>query len=114
VALTIDDGTCASCVDRILDVVEATGGKVTLFPNGMYRNSWEPQAKRIRDLVAKGQVTLGNHTYSHGVSTQIGPTAFAADLERNEDWIPWPPRSRAARATSLTPLTTGRDPGPSS
>jgi hypothetical protein len=86
VALTIDDGTCASCVDRILDVVEATGGKVT----------------------------LGNHTYSHGVSTQIGPTAFAADLERNEDWIPWPPRSRAARATSLTPLTTGRDPGPSS
>jgi peptidoglycan-N-acetylglucosamine deacetylase len=114
VALTIDDGTCASCVDRILDVVEATGGKVTLFPNGMYRSRWEPQAKRIRDLVAKGQVTLGNHTYSHGVSTQIGPTAFAADLERNEDWIPWPPRSRAARATSLTPLTTGRDPGPSS
>jgi len=87
VALTIDDGTCARCVDRILDVVEATGGKVTLFPNGMYRSSWEPQAKRIRDLVAKGQVTLGNHTYSHGVSTQIGPTAFAADLERNEDWI---------------------------
>jgi peptidoglycan/xylan/chitin deacetylase (PgdA/CDA1 family) len=32
-------------------------------------------------------VTLGNHTYSHGVSTQIGPTAFGADLQRNEDWI---------------------------
>ena len=87
VALTIDDGTCASCVDRILDVVEKTGGKVTLFPNGVYGSSWEPQAKRIRDLVAKGQVTLGNHTYSHGVSTQIGPTAFGADLQRNEDWI---------------------------
>jgi peptidoglycan/xylan/chitin deacetylase (PgdA/CDA1 family) len=87
VALTIDDGTCASCVDRILDVVESTGGKVTLFPNGVYRSSWEPQAKRIRDLVANGQVTLGNHTYSHGVSTQIGPTAFGADLQRNEDWI---------------------------
>lgn len=87
VALTIDDGTCAKCVDRILDVVEATGGKVTLFPNGVYGNSWEPQAKRIRALVDKGQVTLGNHTYSHQVSTQIGATAFAADLQRNEDWI---------------------------
>ncbi len=87
VALTIDDGTCASCVDRILDVVERTGGKVTLFPNGVYASSWEPHAKRIRALIDKGQVTLGNHTYSHQVSTQIGPTAFAADLQRNEDWI---------------------------
>ena len=87
VALTIDDGTCAACVDRILDVVEKTGGKVTLFPNGVYGSSWEPQAKRIRTLIDKGQVTLGNHTYSHQVSTQIGPTAFAADLQRNEDWI---------------------------
>ena len=87
VALTIDDGTCASCVDRILDVVERTGGKVTLFPNGVYGSSWEPQAKRIRALIDTGQVTLGNHTYSHQVSTQIGPTAFAADLQRNEDWI---------------------------
>lgn len=87
VALTIDDGTCATCVDRILDVVERTGGKVTLFPNGVYASSWEPQAKRIRALIDKGQVTLGNHTYSHQVSTQIGPTAFGADLQRNEDWI---------------------------
>ncbi|MFM9019096.1 MAG: polysaccharide deacetylase family protein [Actinomycetota bacterium] len=87
VALTIDDGTCPSCVDRILDVVEKTGGKVTLFPNGVYGRSWEPQAQRIRKLVDAGQVTLGNHTYSHGVSTQIGATAFAADLQRNEDWI---------------------------
>jgi peptidoglycan/xylan/chitin deacetylase (PgdA/CDA1 family) len=87
VALTIDDGTCAACVDRILDVLEATGGKATLFPNGTYGASWEPQAKRIRALVANGQVTLGNHTYNHGVSTQIGPTAFRADLQRNEDWI---------------------------
>jgi peptidoglycan/xylan/chitin deacetylase (PgdA/CDA1 family) len=87
VALTIDDGTCASCVDRILDVLEKTGGKATLFPNGVYGSSWEPQAKRIRALVQNGQVTLGNHTYSHGVSTQIGPAAFGADLQRNEDWI---------------------------
>jgi peptidoglycan/xylan/chitin deacetylase (PgdA/CDA1 family) len=87
VALTIDDGTCPSCVARIVSVLERTGGKATLFPNGMYARSWEPQAARIRALVQKGQVTLGNHTYSHGVSTQIGATAFAADLQRNEEWI---------------------------
>ncbi len=87
VALTIDDGTCASCVARIVSVLEKTGGKATLFPNGIYGSSWEPHAKRIRALVQKGQVTLGNHTYSHGVSTQIGAAAFAADLQRNEEWI---------------------------
>jgi peptidoglycan/xylan/chitin deacetylase (PgdA/CDA1 family) len=87
VALTIDDGTCAKCVDRILDVLEQTGGKATVFPNGVYASSWEPQAQRIRKLVANRQLTLGNHTYSHQVSTQIGPEAFGADLQRNEDWI---------------------------
>jgi len=87
VALTIDDGTCAKCVDRILDVLEQTGGKATIFPNGVYAASWEPQADRIRKLVASRQLTVGNHTYSHQVSTQIGPEAFGADLQRNEDWI---------------------------
>ena len=87
VALTIDDGTCAKCVDRILDVLEETGGKATVFPNGVYASSWQPQAGRIRKLVAARQLTLGNHTFSHQVSTQIGPEAFGADLQRNEDWI---------------------------
>ena len=87
VALTIDDGTCPKCVDRILDVLEQTGGKATVFPNGVYASSWEPQAERIRKLVAARQLTVGNHTYSHQVSTQIGPEAFGSDLQRNEDWI---------------------------
>ena len=73
--------------DAILDVLEQTGGKATIFPNGVYASSWEPQAARIRKLVASRQLTLGNHTYSHQVSTQIGPEAFGADLQRNEDWI---------------------------
>ena len=87
VALTFDDGTCAACVAKILDVLEQTGAPATFFPNGTYGASWEPQAKRIKALVASGQLTLGNHTFSHGVSTQIGAAAFGADLQRNEDWI---------------------------
>jgi len=87
VALTFDDGTCVECVKRIVDFLEQSGTPATFFPNGTYGASWEPQARRIKALVASGQLTIGNHTYSHGVSTQIGPAAFGADLQRNEDWI---------------------------
>ena len=87
VALTIDDGTCPKCVARIVDVLEQTGEKATFFPNGTYAASWDPQADRIRKLVLNRQLTLGNHTFSHQVSTQIGASAFGADLQRNEDWI---------------------------
>ena len=87
VALTFDDGMCPACVKQIVDFLEETGAHASFFPNGTYGSSWEPQAKRIRALVENGQLTLGNHTFSHGVSTQIGAAAFGADLQRNEDWI---------------------------
>jgi len=87
IALTFDDGTCAACVKRIVDVLQQTGTHASLFPNGVYASSWEPQAKRIKAMVASGQVTLGNHTFSHHASTQIGSEAFGQDLQRNEDWI---------------------------
>jgi len=87
IALTFDDGSCAACVKRIIDVLQQTGAHASLFPNGVYANSWEPQAARIKAMVASGQVTLGNHTFSHHASTQIGSEAFGQDLQRNEDWI---------------------------
>ncbi|MEI6793450.1 MAG: polysaccharide deacetylase family protein [Actinomycetes bacterium] len=87
VALTFDDGTCASCVKRIVDFLEKSGTHATFFPNGTYGASWDPQAARIRALVENGQLTLGNHTFSHGAATQIGSAAFGADLQRNEAWI---------------------------
>ena len=87
VALTFDDGMCPACVKQIVDFLEKSGAHASFFPNGIYSASWNPQAKRIRALVENGQLTLGNHTFSHGVSTQIGSSAFSADLQRNEDWI---------------------------
>jgi peptidoglycan/xylan/chitin deacetylase (PgdA/CDA1 family) len=87
VALTFDDGFCSACVKRIVDVLEQTGAHATFFPNGRYASSWDPQASRIKAMVASGQLTLGNHTFSHGVSTSIGAAAFGEDLQRNEDWI---------------------------
>ena len=87
VALTFDDGFCPDCVKKIVDTLEATGAHATFFPNGRYSSSWDPQAERIKKMVASGQLTLGNHTFSHGVSTQLGADAFGQDLQRNEDWI---------------------------
>lgn len=87
VALTFDDGFCPSCVKKIVDVLVQTGAHATFFPNGRYSASWEPQAARIKEMVANGQLTLGNHTFSHNTSTTIGPDAFGQDLQRNEDWI---------------------------
>lgn len=87
VALTFDDGFCASCVARIVDVLLRTGAHATFFPNGRYSASWDPQAAKIRTLVARGQLIVGNHTFHHVDSPVVGSAAFAADLQENEQWI---------------------------
>lgn len=87
VALTFDDGFCRTCVAALVRAVQRTGAHVTFFPNGTYSTAWEPQARAIRRLIAKGQVVVGNHTFSHGNAAAEGSEAFAADLDRNERWI---------------------------
>ena len=39
IALTFDDGICAACVKRIIDVLQQTGAHASLFPNGVYASS---------------------------------------------------------------------------
>lgn len=87
VALTFDDGFCAACVKRIVDVLTQTGAHATFFPNGRYASSWEPQAARIRLLISYGQLVVGNHTFHHVDAPAVGSAAFAADLQQNEQWI---------------------------
>ena len=87
VALTFDDGFCPPCVARLVRVLERTGAHATFFPNGRYADSWEPVAARIRALVARGQLTVGNHTFNHGDAKAEGSAAFGADLAQNERWI---------------------------
>jgi peptidoglycan/xylan/chitin deacetylase (PgdA/CDA1 family) len=87
VALTFDDGFCARCVARIVDVLWRTGTHATFFPNGIYRASWEPQAARIRTMIARGQVVVGNHTFRHGYVLGESSSAFGQDLAENERWI---------------------------
>lgn len=87
VALTFDDGFCPLCVGRIVDVLLRTGAHATFFPNGQYARSFVPQAAKIRLLVERGQLIVGNHTFHHVDSPVVGSAAFSADLQRNEQWI---------------------------
>jgi peptidoglycan/xylan/chitin deacetylase (PgdA/CDA1 family) len=87
VALTFDDGFCVACVARIVDTLARTGAHATIFPNGRYSRSWDPLAKSIRRLVARGQLTIGNHTFLHIDAQLESPAAFQADLSADERWI---------------------------
>lgn len=87
VALTFDDGFCAACVTTLVRQLERTGAHATLFPNGTYGRSWSSHRDAIRAMVARGQVTVGSHTFSHVNAPAVGADAFAADLDRNERWI---------------------------
>lgn len=87
VALTFDDGFCPPCVTTLIRNLRRTGAHATLFPNGTYDASWRPHARAIRAMVARGQLIVGSHTFSHVNSPAVGQAAFAEDLRRNEEWI---------------------------
>lgn len=87
IALTFDDGYCSRCVARIIRTLVRTGAHATIFPNGMYAQSWGAQRELIRRLVRRGQLVIGNHTFRHGDAALEGTAALAQDLELNERWI---------------------------
>jgi peptidoglycan-N-acetylglucosamine deacetylase len=87
VALTFDDGSCASCIAAILAELERTKTPATLFPNGAYARFWQPNASEVRKLVASGLVDLGNHTWSHNDVRSESAAVLKDELERNEEWM---------------------------
>ncbi len=86
-ALTIDDGTSAEVVACYVSFALASGFSLTFFPNGSVRRNWEAQAQQLRPLIERGQVQIGNHTWSHLDLLRMNDNAIRADLERNEEWI---------------------------
>jgi peptidoglycan/xylan/chitin deacetylase (PgdA/CDA1 family) len=87
VALTFDDGLCAECVYGVLDLLDRTGTAATMFPNGIYADRWDPNVDLILDLVARGQIEFGNHSYGHDDLRTLKRRDIARDLRRNEEWI---------------------------
>lgn len=66
VALTFDDGPSRK-TERILDCLEANGGRATFFVVGTQLEKFPEITKRASDLGCE----IGNHTYDHANLTKI-------------------------------------------
>ena len=88
VALTIDDGFCRSCVAGYIEFAVTSGIAITFNPNGRYRSFWTPSlVSSTRDMIANGQVQIGNHTWSHANLLTLDSKGIAGEITRNEEWI---------------------------
>ena len=85
-ALTIDDGVNSEVVAAFVALATRTGIRLTFFPNGRYR-SWQDNAAALRPLVDSGQVTLGNHTWSHPDVTTLDDRALTEEIRRNQQFL---------------------------
>lgn len=87
VILTVDDGYDAATVAAYAEFASRTGIPLTFNPNGTYQSIWNPHAKALAPLIEKGQVQIGNHTFTHKNLIGRPESAIRADVERNEAWI---------------------------
>jgi peptidoglycan/xylan/chitin deacetylase (PgdA/CDA1 family) len=96
-ALTVDDGTSTEVVGAFVDLASRTGVRLTFFPNGSYR-SWTDVAPALRPLVESGQVSFGNHTWSHPDLTTLSDQQVADEITRADDFL------RATYGVGSTPF----------
>jgi peptidoglycan/xylan/chitin deacetylase (PgdA/CDA1 family) len=85
-ALTFDDGVDHAASLRVLDTLGATATPATLFVNGVNYARAPALVERVRRLLARDVVTLGNHTYDHPRLTRIGADAARAEITRDEQF----------------------------
>ncbi|WP_344307302.1 polysaccharide deacetylase family protein [Fodinicola feengrottensis] len=87
IILTVDDGYDAATVAAYADFAARTGIPLTFNPNGTYQKIWNPHADKLAPLIEKGQVQIGNHTFTHQSIVGRSEAAIRGDIERNEEWI---------------------------
>lgn len=83
VALTFDDGSDGTNVNKILDILSANNVKATFFLTGSGAKnhpSW------IKNISAKGH-QLGNHSYSHPDFTKLTAAKMKSELDTTETTI---------------------------
>ena len=85
-ALTIDDGVDTDVVRLYTQFARDTGIRLTYFINGTYR-SWTDNAALLGPLVEKGQIQLGNHTWSHPDLTKLSSGRIADEISRNHTFL---------------------------
>ncbi len=76
IALTFDDGPRTSVTSRILDSLQANGGRATFFMVGSRVDS---NADVIRRMAAQG-CEVANHTYDHKYITKIGADGIRSQV----------------------------------
>ncbi|WP_156889792.1 LysM peptidoglycan-binding domain-containing protein [Planococcus lenghuensis] len=83
VALTFDDGSDGTNINKILKILSDNNVNATFFLTGSGANA-HPQA--IRNIAANGH-QLGNHSYSHPDFTTISAAKIKSELDRTEATI---------------------------
>lgn len=83
IAFTFDDGPYYSVDKRILDTLQAYGGRATFFIVGSRVNDYKDTLKRIHDSGSE----IGNHTYNHKNLEQIPPEEVASQIEMTNDAV---------------------------
>lgn len=76
IALTFDDGPKASVTNRILDSLQANGGRATFFMVGSSVNS---NVEVIQRMVSQG-CEVANHTHDHKYLTKIGAQGILSQV----------------------------------
>lgn len=83
IALTFDDGSDGTNINKILQTLSANGVKATFFLTGSGAKN-HPQS--IKNIAAHGHA-LGNHSYSHPDFTKLSAAAMKSELDKTESIV---------------------------
>lgn len=83
IAFTFDDGPYAPVDNRILDTLEAHGGRATFFVVGNRVSNYPSYITRITELGSE----IGNHTYDHKNLEELDPEALSLQIESTNDAV---------------------------
>lgn len=82
VALSYDDGPSAETA-KILDLLEANGGRATFFVVGNRVSSYESSVKRAAEMGCE----IGNHTWEHKYLDTVGADEIKSQLNKTNDAV---------------------------
>ncbi|TWT27871.1 LysM peptidoglycan-binding domain-containing protein [Planomicrobium sp. CPCC 101110] len=83
IALTFDDGSDGTNIQKILDALSASNVKATFFLTG---SGAEKHPQAIKNIVAKGH-QIANHSYSHPDFTKLSASKIKGELDKTEATI---------------------------
>jgi len=85
-AWTIDDAADAKVLGAYLDRAMQHNLKLTFFVNSSKR-SWNAHADQLHELIAAGQVELGNHAHNHLDLTQLSASAVREQISTCHNFL---------------------------